>query len=108
MRDLPDDDYFIDGNGLLTERVMLGGQEVVVHYDDVPAEDLTVLRGIRVTTALRTVIDLAPDCEPGELERMVADCLRRRLFTVAEARTRIAKPDMQTRRGAVLLRELLR
>ena len=36
---------------------------------------MTVVDGIRCTTALRTVIDLAPDLSHEELRRMVDDCL---------------------------------
>ena len=50
LRDLPDDDVWIDANGVPTERRWLGGQEVIVHYDDLPAKDRTVLRGIPITT----------------------------------------------------------
>ena len=38
---------------------------------------------------------------------MVQDCLKRRLFTVEEAWTRVEQPDMLKRPGAVLLREVL-
>src|SRR5438067_1395818 len=38
----------------------VGGQPVIVHYGNVPESDITVHGGIRVTTPLRTVIDLAP------------------------------------------------
>lgn len=103
MRDLPDDDLFIDGNGVLAERRWIGGQEVVVRYDDVPESDITMVDGIRVTTPIRTLIDIAPDCEPEELERMLRDCLRRGLVTVEEARHRLAQPDMRTRPGALLV-----
>lgn len=105
---LPDDDYFIDSNRVLTERRTIAGQQVVVHYDDVPDEDITTVRGIPCTTALRTVIDIGPDCEPGQLERMVADCLRRRLFTVGDAWQRLAQPDMWSLVGARALAAMLR
>ena len=107
MRDVPRDDFFVDVNGVPTERIQVGGQEVIVHYDDIPEEDVTTVQGIPCTTALRTVIDIAPDCEPGELEGIVSDCLSRGLFSASEAWTRLAKPDMQTRRGAMLLRDVL-
>ena len=100
-------DLSIDANGALTERVWLGGQEVIVHYDDIPESDITVVHGIRCTTALRTVIDVAPDVEPPHLVRIVRDCLDRGLFTVDEARVRLAQPDMLTRKGAELLRRAL-
>jgi hypothetical protein len=95
---------YFDGNGVLTEHQWIDGQEVVVHYDDVPESDITLVNGIRCTTALRTVIDLAPDLDPAHLDRMVRDCLDRGLFTVDEALSRIAQPDMQGRLGAVLVR----
>jgi hypothetical protein len=101
------DDLYIDVNGCLTERVVLGSQEVIVHYDDLPKSDVTTIHGVRCTTALRTVIDLAPGLSSHELERIVRDCLERKLFSVGEALARIAEPDMQTRPGAQLIRQVL-
>ncbi|HEY1740106.1 MAG TPA: hypothetical protein VGI86_15430 [Acidimicrobiia bacterium] len=98
---------YFDSNGVLTERRWLGGQEVIVHYDDIPASDMTVVDGIRCTTALRTVIDLAPDLSHKELRRMVDDCLVRQLFTADEAIARASQPDIAHRPGARLLLELL-
>ncbi len=103
MSEHPGSIYF-DGNGVLTEHQWIDGHEVVVHYDDVPESDITTVDGIPCTTALRTVIDLAPDGDPAHLDRMVRECLERGLFTVDEAMSRIAQPDMQGRLGAVLLR----
>jgi hypothetical protein len=97
----------VDGNGLITERMWLGEQSVVIHRDDVPETDLTTVDGIRCTTALRTVIDVAPEVAASDLEVMVRDCLERGLFTVEEASRRIAEPDMVGRRGAELLRRAL-
>lgn len=100
--------FSIDANGCLTQTIKLGDQKVVVHYDDIPESDITTVRGLRVTTPLRTVIDLAPELSGADLERIVADCLERRLFTVDQALARIAEPDMTTRSGAqILLRHLL-
>lgn len=98
---------FVDGNGVPAERRWVGGTEVVVRYDNIPASDITTVDGIPCTTALRTVIDLAPEIDPAELEHMVRDFLDRRLFTVEEAWRRLAQPDMATRTGAGLLRQLL-
>jgi hypothetical protein len=100
-------DVFIDSNGCLTEVVLMGDQEVVIHYDDVPAKDITEIDGIPVTTALRTVIDLAPETAPDHLRTMLDDCLTRELFTIEEARARIAEDDMRQRPGAILLAKLL-
>jgi hypothetical protein len=83
------------------------GNEVIVRHDDIPASDLTTVDGIPCTTALRTVIDLAPEMEPAEFEELVRDALGRRLFTLDEARRRIEQPDMATRLGAALLRRFL-
>jgi hypothetical protein len=101
------DDIYFDGNGVLTERQRLGGEEVVVHYDDIPEKDVTTVNGIPCTTALRTVIDIAPDLERVQLGRVVQDCLDRHLFSLEEARARLLEPDMTHRRGAGLLRRLL-
>ena len=96
-----------DSNGCPTERIWIGDQEVIVHYDDIPAKDRTTVDGIPCTTALRTVIDLAPDLAPGRLERVLQDCLVRGLFTLEEAAARVAESDMLGRPGAELLRRLL-
>jgi hypothetical protein len=96
-----------DSDGCPTERVWLGGQEVIVHYDDIPAKDITTVHGIRCTTALRTVIDLAADVDDDHLEQMVRDALHRRLFTREQAMARVGEDDISGRPGAVRLRQLL-
>ncbi len=78
-----------------------------MHYDDVPAKDLTVVNGIPCTTPLRTVIDIAPDLEVAEFDSIVRDCLHRHLFTAQQARARVMEPDMRARPGAVLFRAWL-
>lgn len=105
--DQTNDDFYVDANGCLTERVAMDGQDVIVHYDDVPESDITSINGIRCTTALRTVIDVAPELDRTELERVVRECLDRRLFTPEEAMERVAKPDMLTRLGARLVRQVV-
>lgn len=107
MTDGFDGDVYFDNNGALTEIRLVGGREVIVHYDDIPETDITTVDGLRCTTALRTVIDIAVDVDRAHLDRIVRDCLERRLFTVEEARVRLAEPDMVNRRGADLLRQLL-
>src|SRR5687768_12267140 len=108
MPRFPDDDLYIDHDGILVERCEIGGQSVVVHYeDDIPESDITMIDGIRVTTALRTTIDMAPSLEPHELRDMLDNFLGRRLFTVADAWARIEQPDMRNRRGAEILRRVL-
>lgn len=100
-------DLYVDANGCLTERAEFDGQTVIIHYDDIPDSDVTSVNGIRCTTALRTVIDIAPEVDAAELEQIVRDCLERGLFSVEEALARCAQPDMLTRRGAELLRRSL-
>jgi hypothetical protein len=99
----PDDDIYVDHNGRLTERQWIGDQEVVIHYDDIPESDITEVDGIRVTTALRTVIDLAAAITPAELRSMVEDCLARGLFTIPEALARVEQPDLRDHPGAPLV-----
>ena len=89
------------------ERVHLDGQEVHLHYRDIPESDITTLHGLRLTTPLRTVIDIAPTVDEGQRELMVQDCLDRELFTVEEAWARISEPDMVVDPGAIALARLL-
>jgi hypothetical protein len=116
--DGPDDDsdggwerasepLMVDRDGVLVERRWLGDTEVIVRYDDIPPSDLTTVDGIPCTTALRTVIDIAPDVDCDHLDRIVRDSLDRRLFTIDDAWRRLSQPDMATRTGAELLRQLL-
>ena len=63
------DDIFSDANGVVTERTRIGGQPVIIHYDDVPESDIAHVRGIRCTAALRTTIDLAPDVTEADFVR---------------------------------------
>jgi hypothetical protein len=102
-----DDDIYVDANGCPVERVVVNGQEVIVHYDNIPESDITSIAGIRCTTPLRTVIDIAPQTEGEELEQIVKDCLGRRLFSREDALARIAAADMLSRPGALLLGRVL-
>ena len=106
-REQPDDFIYVDANGCLTERVDVGGQDVIVHYGEIPDSDITSVDGIPCTTPLRTVIDIAPETEAAELERIIRHCLERRLFSREEALARTAEPDMRSSLGAQLLRQIL-
>ena len=94
----------IDANGNLTEEVSIGSQTVVLHHDDIPDSDITLVRGVRCTTAVRTVIDIAAELQPAELETVMNDCVDRGLFTLDEMRSRLSAPDMARRHGAELIR----
>ncbi|HEY5199510.1 MAG TPA: hypothetical protein VIJ31_01265 [Acidothermaceae bacterium] len=100
-------DFNVDANGFLTKRVVLGGQDVIIHYADMPESDITTVKGLRCTTALRTVIDIASGIDAPELDVIVRDFLKRRLFSRKEAIARIAEPDMLNHPGAQLLRQAL-
>jgi Lon protease-like protein len=105
--DQANDDIYLDSNGCPTERIRVGGQEIVVHYDDIPESDITTVRGLRCTTPIRTVIDLAPEMPAADLERIIRDFLNRGLFTVEQALARTNQPDMAARVGAHMVRSAL-
>lgn len=103
----PPADLERDENGRPMERKWIAGHEVIVHYDDLPPGDMSVVDGIPATTPLRTVIDLATSVDREHFDRMVQDCLDRRMFTIQEALDRVAAPDMATHPGASILRRAL-
>jgi len=70
-------DIYIDPRGHLVERIDMAGQEVHLHYRDIPESDITTVHGLRVTTPLRTVIDAASDGDAENLALMVGNCLGR-------------------------------
>jgi hypothetical protein len=45
--------------------------------------------------------------EAAELAQIIEDCFDRRLFSREEAMARIAEPDMVSRPGAQILRQML-
>lgn len=96
----------IDANGCLTRLTHIDGNPVLIHYDDVPESDMETVRGVRTTTPLRTVIDLAAQLSDLDLENLVDDAMDHGLFTREEAVRRVTQPDMANRRGAQVLREL--
>ena len=100
--------FGIDANGCPTEDLDVAGGSIRLHYEDIPEPDITTVDGIRVTTPLRTIIDLAAELDERELDRMVQTCLDRRLFSVAEAFVRLDRPDIASRLGARTLRAYLR
>lgn len=101
-------DYFIDGNGCLAERVTLGELEIVLHYDDVPETDMTVIDGIRCTTPVRSAIDVAGDLDLAQVTTLVRDALEQGIFTPEEVFERVAQSDMLLRPGATRIAQALR
>lgn len=98
---------FIDANDCLAETQVINGVEVTVHYDDIPDSDITTVHGLRCTTPLRTVIDIATRLSSEELDNVLRHCLERNHFTVAEAMERVDRPDIRDRLGARLVRQAL-
>ncbi|HMQ25391.1 MAG TPA: hypothetical protein PKA98_05345 [Acidimicrobiales bacterium] len=106
--DFPSEAFSVGRDGDLVEQRWLGDEPYYLHHVDLPRSDVTVHRGIPVTTPIRTVIDIACDTEPDQLDAVIGDCLGRGLFTVEEAWHRLGQPDMARRHGAELVREALR
>ncbi len=81
---------------------------VIVHRAEnlLPA-DLTSIHGIAVTSALRTVLDLAALLDPLALELVIEDALRRQLFTLGQLRWRADEYCGMGVAGSTLLREML-
>lgn len=100
-------DSWIDTNGNLRERTTIGGQEVIVTYDDIPESDVTTIDGLRVTTPVRTLIDLASEVDAHELDRMLQHAFDHGLCTREEIVSRCSEPDLRSRPGARLLLRLL-
>lgn len=105
MKESTHDDSSADDDP--TEQVTIGGRTVVFHYEDIPESDIATVRGLRCTTPVRTVIDIAPELSAAELAAVMDDCLRRRLFTIREMSSRLSRPDMSARRGAALVRAFI-
>lgn len=100
-------EFGVDANGCLTELIQMGDMQILVHYDDLPDCDKTIVDGIPCTTALRTIIDVAVELAEDDLQRTIDDALERRLFTLAEAWDRLNDADMAQRPGAIILRQVL-
>lgn len=90
MKKSTDPHLGVDANGCLTERVTFGSETIVLHHDDIPESDITLVGGVPCTTAIRTVIDIAAELRPAELETVMNDCLDRGLFTIDEMRSHSA------------------
>lgn len=91
----------------LTSERNLRNDRVVVHrsVDPVPAPDRDVRYGIPVTSAARTLIDLASVIDGEALETALEDALRRRLTSVARLEWRLEQ--LGRRHGTATLLKLL-
>lgn len=82
--------------------------DVVVHRaEGLITADLSRIHGIAVTSALRTVLDLAALLDPLALELVIEDALRRQLFTLGQLRWRAGEYCGMGVAGSTLLRDLL-
>lgn len=70
-----------------------------------PHERGTLHGDIRVTSPARTIADIAPDLADDDLERIVADAVRRRLVTMPqlEGHARLSRPGMPRLRRVLQL-----
>jgi hypothetical protein len=50
------------------------------------------------------VIDIAPEMQSAHLDRIVRDCLDRKLFTIVQALARLEQRNMTIRVGAHMVR----
>ena len=105
--DEPLEPHGVDAHGNTIERGTINGVAVIVHRQDIPATDITTVHGIRCTTAVRTLIDIAVDLDSVRIRAIVVDGLRRGLFTEVELRQRLAQPDMDSDLGAEAVRRAL-
>ncbi|MEQ1700942.1 MAG: hypothetical protein ABMA25_12585 [Ilumatobacteraceae bacterium] len=96
--------FGVDASGSPVECGVFRGGVVIVHRQDIPESDVTTVNGIRCTTAVRTIIDVAVDMEPDDLRATVADAVERGLFSDFELRERLTKPDMDAHAGARAVR----
>ena len=94
-------------NGYPMFRGTHGDFDVVVHVVDVPLSGITEVRGIRCTTPVRTVIDVASSLSPAGVRSMVTSGLQQLLLTGPELRDRLAQPDMADHPGARAVRVAL-
>ena len=83
--------------------------DIVVHTTrELIAADRAVVHRIPVTSALRTVLDVAHLLEVGTVERLIEEALRRRLFSVGQLRWRAETHLGQGVGGAATIATLLR
>ena len=78
---------------------------VTVHRSrSLAAVDVVVVRGLRVTSVARTLLDLAPQATREELERLLDDALLRRRTTLGRLERTLDRAGARGRGGVVALR----
>lgn len=104
---VPTEPIGVDENGAILELGYVDAGQVVFHREDIPDCDRAEVNGIPVTSALRTLIDIAPQLSEADLRTNLDDLVDRGLIDLRDAWHRIAQPDMVNRRGALMLRRVL-
>jgi hypothetical protein len=67
---------------------------IALHYAELPANDVSERSGYRVTTPLRTIIDIAANApDEDQLARAIDDARRAGLVTNRRLRTRVEALD---------------
>lgn len=79
---------------------------VHIHRLSLAKRDVTRARGLRVTTPLRTLLDLGSAASERRVEYALEDCLRRRLTALPRLRDAL-EGDLRGRRGVATLRRLV-
>lgn len=60
------------------------GDEIRIRFADLPESDITEVNGLRVTTLVRTLIDLSAETEPNEAARYIEQAIEKGLITLNE------------------------
>jgi len=80
----------------------------VVHRPRVLSQvDVTIVDAIPVTTAARTLLDLAGVCSPALVEEALDDALRRRIVSVSRLKWRLLETARMGTPGAVTIKALI-
>ena len=81
---------------------------VILHrIGPIPSADVTVLDGIRVTTASRTLVDIASISSTDLVEEAIDDALRRGLVSRPRLRWQLSKLSARGRRGIGVVRAIV-
>ena len=60
------------------------GDEIRIRFAYLPESDVTEVHGLRVTTVIRTLIDLSAEMDPDECARFIARAVEKGLITLNE------------------------
>lgn len=92
---------------LVTTADLRGGRATVRRLACMPADDVAVLRSMPVTSPARTIVDLAGESSPRELEGLVVKALRTNAVSLSALRACAASLSGRGRSGPRALTRLL-